>query len=288
VRTAVLTAAALVAFAGNSILCRMALGQAAIDPASYSTIRVIAGACTLVAITTGIGRGGQRLQGSWTSAFILFVYAVPFSFAYVRLTTGTGALVLFGSVQVTMLVAAVAGGERPHPRQWIGLALAVAGLAYLVAPGLTAPSLSGASLMALAGVSWGIYSLRGRSAADPLAQNAGNFARAIPFVIAASVLLLGQRHIEMTGALLAVVSGALASGLGYVAWYAALRAISTTRAALVQLPVPVLSAVGGLLLLGEPLSFRLVLSSVVVLGGVGMALAATERVAPGPSTTGRP
>jgi len=212
---------------------------------------------------------------------MLFLYAIPFSFAYVLLTTGTGALILFGSVQVTMMLAALVDGERPHPRQWLGLALAVGGLVYLVLPGLAAPSLPGAGLMALAGVSWGIYSLRGRGAANPLGQNAGNFARAIPMTMAVSVVALQQSHVDMRGVLLATASGALASGLGYVAWYSALRALSTTRAALVQLPVPVLSTAGGLIVLGEPLSFRLVLSSAIVLGRIGMALTATERRAPG-------
>ena len=211
------------------------------------------------------------------SAFILFLYAIPFSFAYVLLTTGTGALILFGAVQVTMMLAALIGGERPHSRQWVGLVLAVAGLVYLVSPGLTAPSLTGASLMTVAGVSWGIYSLRGRGAGDPLEQNAGNFARTVPIAAVVTLLMLPQAHLETKGLLLAVASGAVASGLGYVAWYAALQGLSATRASLVQLTVPILAALGGLVVVAEPLSPRLAISAATVLGGIAMALAARER-----------
>ena len=257
----------------------MALGQALVDPVSYSTIRLISGAGALVAAAAWSRPAARALEGSWTSAATLFLYAIPFSVAYVLLTTGTGALILFGSVQVTMMVAALAGGERPRPRQWAGLSLAIAGLIYLVLPGLAAPSLPGAALMTLAGVSWGIYSLRGRGA-DPLAQNAGNFARAIPLTVIASLLVLPRLHVEPGGALLAVASGALASGLGYVAWYAALQRLSTTRASLVQLPVPVIAAAGGLVVLGEPLSARLLLAAAIVLSGIALALTATEQRAP--------
>jgi drug/metabolite transporter (DMT)-like permease len=278
VRTLAFTVLALVAFASNSVLCRMALGEAAIDAASFSTIRLMAGAGTLVAITAATGQSHERLQGaSWTSALVLFLYAVPFSFAYTWLTTGTGALIMFGAVQVTMLLAGLLGGERPHSRQWLGLSLAVGGLVYLVLPGLAAPPLAGAGLMAVAGVCWGIYSLRGRGALNPLEQTAGNFARSVPFTMAVSILAFQQQHLEAWGVLLALASGALASGLGYVAWYSALRTLSATRASLVQLPVPILAAVGGLIVLGEPFSLRLVVSAALVLGGVALALAATER-----------
>jgi drug/metabolite transporter (DMT)-like permease len=269
-----LTAAALVAFAGNSLLCRMALGQGAIDAASFSTIRLIAGACSLAAITAAQGSRVHATPGAWTSAAALFLYAIPFSFAYVWLPTGTGALILFGAVQVTMMLGALAGGERPRGRQWIGLVLAVAGLVYLVLPGLAAPPPAGAALMAVAGVAWGIYSLRGRGAVNPLGQNAGSFARSIPLALAVSVLAFRQFHLEARGVMLAIASGALASALGYVAWYSALRHLSATRASLVQLLVPVLAAAGGIVFLGEPLSLRLVLSAAIVLGGIAMALLA--------------
>jgi drug/metabolite transporter (DMT)-like permease len=277
VRTTSFTLAALVAFASNSVLCRLALGQGSIDAASFSTIRLVAGACTLVAIAGSSGQGPRRLEGTWLSGLVLFLYAVPFSFAYVRLTTGAGALILFGAVQVTMMLAALVSGERPHSQQWLGLTLAVAGLVYLVLPGLAAPPLSGASLMAVAGVAWGIYSVQGRGAANPLGQNAGNFARAVPLTIAVSLVTLSNAHLDSRGVLLALASGALASGLGYVAWYSALRGLSRTRASLVQLSVPILAAVGGLAVVGEPLSLRLVVSAATVLGGIALALTAAER-----------
>jgi drug/metabolite transporter (DMT)-like permease len=255
----------------------MALGTATIDAASFSTIRLIAGASCLGLIAASTRHASPRVQGSWTSAVWLFLYAIPFSYAYGLLTTGTGALILFGSVQLTMMMAALAGGERPHARQWLGLALAVVGLACLVLPGLSAPSRLGAGLMATAGVAWGIYSIRGRGAVDPVAQNASSFVRSIPMALVVSVAALRFRHLEASGVVLAVVSGAITSGLGYVVWYAALRRLSATRASLVQLLVPVIAAVGGLIVLGEPLSLRLVLSAGIVIGGIALALTATER-----------
>ena len=255
----------------------MALGPAAIDAASFSTIRLIAGACCLMLISASTRGGSSPLPGSWTSAIVLFVYSIPFSYAYGLLTTGTGALILFGSVQVTMMLAALAGGERPHAKQWVGLILAVAGLVYLVLPGLAAPSPLGAVLMAVAGMAWGIYSLLGRDAADPLAQNASTFLRAIPLTLAVSVATWRFTHLETRGVVLAAVSGAVTSGLGYVAWYSALRSLSATRASLVQLLVPVIAAVGGLVVLGEALSLRLVLSAAIVIGGIALALTANER-----------
>jgi len=276
VRTALLTATALVAFASNSLLCRMALGTAAIDAASFSTIRLISGAVSLAIIAASTRRARPWDQGSWTSAAILFVYAIPFSYAYGLLTAGTGALILFGTVQVTMMVSALAEGERPHARQWVGLALAIAGLVYLLLPGLSAPSSLGASLMATAAVAWAIYSIRGRGAVDPLAQNAGNFLRSIPMTLAVSLAAVKFQHLETSGVMLAAVSGAVTSGLGYVVWYAALRTLTATRAALVQLLVPALAVAGGLMILREPLTLRLVLSAVITIGGIALALTGTE------------
>jgi drug/metabolite transporter (DMT)-like permease len=255
----------------------MALGTAAIDAASFSTIRLISGAVCLAIIAASTRRPSPWLQGSWTSAALLFVYAIPFSYAYGLLTAGTGALILFGTVQVTMMLGALAGGERPHVRQWLGLVLAIGGLVYLLLPGLTAPSPLGAGLMATAAVAWAIYSIRGRGAVDPLAQNAGNFVRSIPMTLAVSLAALRFRHFETSGVMLAVVSGAVTSGLGYVAWYAALRTLTATRAALVQLLVPVIAVTGGLLILREPLSVRLVVSAAIMIGGIALALTATER-----------
>ena len=171
------TTLALIAFAANSVLCRLALRDGAIDAASFSTIRLISGAATLLLLTAGTRKTASRAEGSWASAALLFLYAVPFSFAYIGLSAGTGALILFGCVQLTMMIAAIQSGERPQPLQWLGIALACAGLLYLVLPGLTAPPLTSACLMALAGCAWGMYSLRGRGAASPLVQTSSNFAR---------------------------------------------------------------------------------------------------------------
>ena len=275
-RTIYWTALALVAFAANSILCRMALRHATIDAATFSTIRLTAGAVTLLLVNALVQKGPAPAKASWLSAAMLFLYAVPFSFAYTRLNTGTGALVLFGCVQLTMMIAALWSGERPHPLQWLGLSLALGGLIYLVLPGLEAPSFAGAALMALAGFSWGVYSLRGRNASNPLAQTTNNFARAIPLVLAVNLLSLPQFSAQRQGVLLAVASGAFASGLGYVAWYAALRGLTATRAAVVQLMVPILAALGGVVFLAEVISGRLLLSSVLVLGGIALALIGRE------------
>jgi drug/metabolite transporter (DMT)-like permease len=262
--TVVSTTLALLGFAANSILCRLALRDGAIDAATFSTIRLVSGALMLLVLARGA-------QGSWTSAGLLALYAVPFSFAYNDLSAGTGALILFGSVQVTMLTVALGRGERPRVRQWIGLAAAVGGLVYFVVPGLTAPPPGAAALMALAGIAWGFYSWRGRGASNPLAHTAGNFVRSIPFVVAVSLVSLPGAHAATRGVLLSIASGAVTSGLGYVAWYAALRGLTGTQAAVVQLSVPLIAAAGGVLLLAEAISARLVVATIVVLGGVALA-----------------
>lgn len=276
-RTIALTLFALVAFAANSVLCRLALGPATIDAASFSTIRLTSGAITLVVITLVMRRDAFRLGGTWLSAAMLFLYAVPFSFAYMSLSAGTGALVLFGSVQATMILAAVVAGERPHPWQWIGLVVALIGLVGLVLPGLTAPPLVGSALMAVAGIAWGIYSLRGRGTKDPLGDTTSNFTRSLPFVIVVSAFALPRFHVSSTGVVLAIGSGAISSALGYVVWYAALKGLTATRAAAVQLSVPVIAAAGGVLFLAEEVSLRLIGSAVLIVGGVALALAGRER-----------
>lgn len=277
-RTIVCAALALLAFAANSILCRRALGGDSIDPATFSTIRLACGAAALALFSRARRRRPLPVGGSWRSAGLLFLYAVPFSFAYLSLGAGTGALVLFGSVQATMIVAAIRSGERPHPLQWLGLVLALGGLIYLVSPGLRAPSASGSALMAVAGFSWGIYSLRGRNATDPLLETAGNFARAVPPALLVSLVFLPQVRVTPAGALLAIASGVLASGGGYVLWYAALAGLTATRAAFVQLPVPVLTAAAGVVFLSETVSLRLALASLLILGGVALALLGRERL----------
>jgi drug/metabolite transporter (DMT)-like permease len=275
--TAAYTAAALVAFAGNSVLCRLALGRQSIDPASFSTVRLIAGAAVLLLISGSTRSRTRHVEPSWTSAAILFVYAVPFSLAYVSLTVGTGALILFGAVQLTMMAAALRLGERPRPAQWLGLTLALAGLVYLVLPGLAAPPLSGAALMAVAGIAWGVYSARGRAATDPLAQTTSNFVRAVPFAAAFSLATLSRANLHTSGILLAVASGALTSGIGYVLWYAALRGLTGARAAVVQLLVPTLAGAGGVVFIGESVSVRLIVSAVTVLGGIALAIFGAAR-----------
>jgi drug/metabolite transporter (DMT)-like permease len=213
------------------------------------------------------------VRGNWISAAMLFLYAIAFSFAYLSLSAGTGALILFGTVQVTMLLVALRSGERPRLLEWLGLLLALSGLVYLVIPGLQAPSPVGSTLMALAGIAWGVYSLRGRGSVSPLADTAGNFIRAVPFIIV--VWLTGRDHLYLTqsGILLAILSGALASGVGYVIWYKALAGLTATRAAIVQLSVPILAGWGGVVLLAEDVSLRLVLAGVLILGGIALAIA---------------
>jgi len=272
-RTASLTTAALVAIAANSLLCRLALGEGQIDAASYTSLRLLSGAATLSVILAASGRSnGTKQVRSWTSAAMLFLYAVSFSFAYLTLDAGTGALILFGAVQATMILAGFFEGHRPRALEWVGLIGAFGGLVYLVSPGVSAPAPLGSALMALAGAAWGIYSLRGRGSADPVAATTANFVRAVPFALVVSLAVLPDFHITSRGAWLAIASGAVASGMGYVVWYAALKDLTTTRAAVVQLSVPVLAAVGGVLFLSEAVTYRLVISSIVILGGVALAI----------------
>ena len=275
-QTVVYTILALVAFAANSVLCRVALREGVIDPASFSTLRFASGAATLF-LVTAYRRRTALLSGSWKSAFILFLYAIPFSFAYARVSAATGALILFGAVQLTMISAGLWKGERPRPLQWFGIAVSIAGLVYLLLPGFGTPPLQGAALMALAGLSWGVYSLLGRGAVNPLAQTMSNFMRTVPLLFVVSLLTGSQFHMQPNGVLFAVLSGVVASGAGYVVWYQALRSLSATRAAVVQLAVPILAATGGVTLLGEMISTRLVLSSLMVLGGIVLALLGRER-----------
>jgi drug/metabolite transporter (DMT)-like permease len=279
--TAILTCCTLLAFAANSLLARMALGNDAADPVGFTTVRLTSGALTLWLIITARGERIQRRSGgSWLSGWWLFLYAITFSWAYVSLTTGTGALILFGAVQVTMIVSGLRSGERPRALQWIGLAIALLGLVLLVAPGISAPSPLGALLMATAGAAWGLYSVRGRGVANPAAATASNFVRSVPMVALTAAVVLPSIALSSEGVLLAVVSGSLASGLGYVLWYSALRGLSTTQASIVQLAVPVLAALAGVVVLSEELTTRLVISGIVILGGVGTAVVAGSRNAP--------
>ena len=228
----------------------------------------------MLSVITGLSRKNEDtvLRGSWISAAFLFLYAITFSFAYLSLSTGTGALILFGSVQVTMIVVALRSGERPHIMEWIGLLLALGGLVYLIFPGLTAPSPIGSALMTIAGISWGFYTVRGRGSQNPLGDTAGNFVYAVPMVLVVLFFSLKGISISSYGILYAALSGALASGVGYVIWYAALRGLTTTRAATVQLSVPVIAAWSGVILLSEVVSIRLFVAGVLILGGIALAL----------------
>jgi len=271
-RTMLLTAVAMLAFAANSLLCRLALQQPIIDPASFGSVRLISGAFALALIVRIQPARSAPSRPDWLAAMMLFAYVACFSFAYLTLSAGTGALILFGAVQVTMFGAGLRAGESFRPVAWAGLLLAVGGLVYLVSPGLSAPPLVGAVLMATAGVAWGAYSLRGRAVADPLVSTAGNFLRAAPFAIGLSLLLATHAHATVPGVALAIVSGALTSGIGYVIWYAALNGLSAMRAATVQLSVPPIAAFGGALLLSEVITPRLALASAAILGGIALVL----------------
>jgi drug/metabolite transporter (DMT)-like permease len=277
-RTAALASLAMVAFAGNSLLCRAALGRELIDAASFTTLRLLSGAVVLLLLARVLPASRATVPPrDWIAALVLFGYAIAFSFAYTLLTAGIGALILFGTVQATMFVAGLRAGERFGLVAWCGVAIAVAGVAWLVAPGVSAPDALGAVLMAAAGIGWGAYSLRGRRLGDPVRMNADSFLRSLPLAVAASAVLVGIRHVTPEGAALAVASGAVTSGLGYILWYAALQGLTATRAAVIQLSVPAIAAVGGVVFLLEPVSWRLVLSSIAILGGIGITLTRRAR-----------
>jgi len=271
--TAVETAAAMVAFASNSLLCRAALASGSIDAVTFTALRLGGGALALVALARARTRGG-----SWISGAALAAYAFLFSVAYLRIPAGVGALALFGAVQATMLAVGFARGDRPGTREWLGFALAVAGLIALTRPGRTAPDALGVAMMAAAGAAWGVYTLRGRGNSDALGVNAANFARSAALVPLFAGLVLGLPpsapvfHVSARGIALALVSGSVTSGLGYALWYVAVRGLTTTRAAIVQLAVPPLAALGGVALLGEALTPRLLASGAAILGGVALAV----------------
>ncbi|HEV7800865.1 MAG TPA: DMT family transporter [Burkholderiales bacterium] len=275
-RTFFLTTLAMICFAGNSLLCRLALKDTAIDAASFTAIRMASGALALWVIVS-MRDGARSVRGSWASALALFAYAVTFSYAYTALTAGTGALILFGAVQATMIGYGLACGERLGAVQVAGLVLALGGLAGLLLPGLSAPPVSGALLMLAAGMAWGVYSLRGRRAGDPTQVTAGNFIRAVPFALALGIAMLPWARVDTAGVAYAVASGALASGVGYAIWYTALRGLTATSAATVQLSVPVIAAGGGILFLHEALTLRLALASIAILGGIAIVIWPAER-----------
>lgn len=266
-----LTSLTMIAFAGNSLLCRIALTHTSIDAASFTTIRLISGAMMLWLIVR-TRRGTYTGGGNWLSSLALFTYAAGFSFAYVSLPAATGALLLFGAVQATMIGYGIWAGERLLKLQLVGLVLALGGLVGLLLPGLSTPPLYGSVLMLSAGVAWGVYSLRGKGAGDPTKVTAGNFLRTVPIAAALSILMLNDASLDTAGFWYAVASGALASGIGYAIWYTVLPALKATNAATVQLSVPVIAALGGIAFLGEPITLRLALASVAILGGIALVI----------------
>lgn len=270
-RIASLTSLTMLAFAGNSLLCRVALRDTSIDAASFTSIRLISGALVLAALML-VRKARATAAGSWLTAVLLFGYAVFFSFAYRQLSAATGALLLFGAVQTTMLGHGLLRGEKLGRSQLVGLLVAVAGLIYMLLPGLSSPPLLGSILMVCSGIAWGGYSLLGRGGGDPGAATAGNFIRTVPLAAALSLVTIGQASVDPLGAFYAVLSGGIASGLGYVLWYAVLPLLRPLSAAIIQLSVPAIAAAGGVVLLSEPVTGRLLLASVAILGGIALVV----------------
>lgn len=270
-RVVFLTTLTMMAFAGNSLLCRLALRDTTIDAASFTGIRLLSGAVVLWVVVRA-RRSAQQGAGSWCSALALFAYAACFSYAYLSLTAATGALLLFSAVQATMIGYGLWTGERLSWIKTSGVVLALIGLLVLFLPGISAPPLWGALLMIASGVAWGIYSLRGRGAGDPTQVTAGNFLRGVLLAVPLCLVFQDRLQVDAIGVLYAVASGAFASGLGYALWYAVLPSLQATTAATVQLSVPVIAALGGVVFLGELMTLQLVLASAAILGGIGLVI----------------
>ena len=277
---ALLTAVTMVCFAGNSLLCRLALRGGGIDAASFTAVRLGA-AAAVMSVLARLAGAARAPAGSWTSAAVLFGYAIAFSFAYVQIDAGLGALLLFGAVQITMVGWGILRGERPSAVEWLGLAVALAGLFVLSHPGTSASPVAGVGLMLLAGVAWGTFSLRGRGSPDPLQATAAIFARTLPFVAAtvAIAFAINHPHLSLQGVVAGLVSGGVTSGIGYVLWYRALKRLTSLQAASVQLTVPVIAALGGVVFLGEHPTLRLVGAAVLILGGIALSIVAHTRSA---------
>jgi drug/metabolite transporter (DMT)-like permease len=275
-KTVALTLLAMLSFAGNSLLCRVALKSTAIDAASFTTVRMLS-ASLVLGLLIGFKPSVYRSSGNWPSALALFAYAAGFSFAYIQLSAGTGALLLFGAVQATMIGVGIYRGERLAGWRLVGFLLAIAGLVFLLLPGLSAPPLASAISMVVAGIAWGVYSLRGKGVGNPVAATAGNFLRTLPMTAALSLLMVPQMSWATDGLVYAVLSGALTSGLGYAIWYGVLPSLKSTTAATVQLSVPMIAAAGGVLLLGEPLGWRLLVASFAILVGILLVIHQKQR-----------
>ncbi|MBW8182556.1 DMT family transporter [Shewanella nanhaiensis] len=273
---------ALLAFAGNSVLCRLALGDGAIDAASFTVIRFLSGSLVLVIILLLTRLIKQRQtykeqeirtgRGSWLAGFMLFLYGVTFSYAYISLDTGVGALILFGAVQLTMILISLLSGNRLHYLEWMGVVIAFSGFVYLVLPTLSTPSMAGFILMTLSGVAWGLYTVKGRGCKDPILDTTYNFIRTLPFIAILLLLTIQSASLTQAGIIFAVLSGVIASGVGYALWYFALRGLSVMQAAALQLLVPIIAAIGGVIFASEAITMRLVISSFAVLGGILLVL----------------
>lgn len=273
IKTILFTGFTLIAFAANSVLCRLALGEKTIDASSFTVIRLLSGAIVLLIILKmNRIKNSSPIKGNWFASLMLFLYAVTFSFAYITLDTGTGAIILFGSVQITMILLSLISGNRLLITEWIGVSIAFIGFIYLVSPGVTSPSIMGFSFMTVAGIAWGIYTLKGRDSLNPLMDTAYNFFRTIPFVMVLAVIAIQSTYYTTEGILLAALSGGIASGIGYTIWYVALGGLSAIQAAVVQLLVPVIAALGGVIFLSEKITLRLTLSGIMILGGILMVV----------------
>lgn len=272
-KTIVLTVLALIAFAANSVLCRLALGNGAIDASSFTIVRLLSGTAVLLMIVAATRKiKDSSTKGSWVASVMLFLYAATFSYAYISLDTGTGALILFGSVQITMILLSLLSGTRLHSSEWAGIAIAFSGFVYLVLPGISTPSATGFLLMTIAGIAWGIYTLKGRGSTDPLMDTAYNFLRTTPLVLLLALVALSSLNYSAEGLFLALLSGGITSGIGYTIWYIALGGLSSTQAAVLQLSVPVIAALGGVIFVSEAITLRLTTSAVLVLGGILMVV----------------
>lgn len=268
-KTIVLTSLALIAFAANSVLCRLALGNEAIDAASFTIMRLLSGTIVLLLIVAATrNSAADATKGSWGASFMLFLYAATFSYAYVSLDTGTGALILFGSVQITMILLSLISGARLHLTEWAGVAIAFTGFVYLILPGVTTPSTTGFALMTVSGIAWGIYTLKGRGSKNPLLDTAYNFLRTTPLVIILAIIAMNTLNYSTGGIVLALLSGGITSGIGYTIWYIALGGLTSTQAAVLQLSVPLIAALGGVIFVSEAITFRLMISATLVLGGI--------------------
>lgn len=269
IKTIIYTGLALIAFAANSVLARLALGNNTIDASGFTSIRLLAGAFVLLTIIQfRKNKTESSTKGSWFSGFMLFIYAIAFSYAYLSLDTGTGALILFGAVQITIILISIYNGNRLHFTEWLGVIIAFTGFVYLIIPGINTPSTNGFILMSLAGIAWGFYTIKGLGSKNPSIDTAYNFIKTIPFVIVLLLITFDKENYSFQGIILAIISGGITSGIGYTIWYMALKGLTSVQAAVVQLLVPVIAAFGGVLFIAETITQRLAFASLLILGGI--------------------